>query len=248
MDAHDVKVPRLTGSTAPAWRAEGSALASGDLTIDSVTLSAKSLAFMVTINRELVQDASPDALELVTGDMAAQVALEFDRVALRGTGTAPEPRGLENASGVTVVTAGTGNGDTILNLKWDFLLDDQATVRAANFEPNAAIYAPRTEASLSKLKDSQQQYLRPPAALDALRRLATAQVPINLTLGTSSDCSVVYVGQFDQLLLGIREEPIMLQLMELHAGTGQVDLIVHMRGDIAVAQPTAFAVHKGVRG
>lgn len=248
MDAHDVKVPRLTGSTAPAWRSEGSSIATGDLTLDYVSLSAKSLAFMVTVNRELVADSDPSAMDLISEDLAKQIALEWDRVAVRGSGTSPEPRGLENASGVTVVTAGTGNGDTIANLKYDFLLQDQATVRSYNFEANSAIYAPRTDASLSALKDTAGQYLTPPPALSAVRRLATAQVPISLTVGTSNDCSVVYMGQFDQLLLGVREGPITMQLAELHAGTGQVDLIIWFRGDIAVAQPTAFVVHKGVRG
>jgi HK97 family phage major capsid protein len=248
MDARDVKVPRLTGASAPAWRNEAAAIAAGDLTLDYVSLSAKSLAFRVTVSRELVSDSSPEAMGLIVDDLAKQVALEWDRVALLGSGSAPEPKGLFNQAGVQVVTAGTGNGETMANLKYDFLLSDQALARAANYEPNAYIYAPRTDAALSALKDTTGQYIRPPVALGAMRALSTNQVPINQTVGTSSDCSAVFMGEYGQLLLGVREGPMTFQLAELSAATGQLDLIIWFRGDIAVAQPLAFVVHKGVRG
>lgn len=249
MDAKVVSVPRLTGVSAPAWRSEGGAIASGDLTVDAVTLTAQSLAFMVTMNRELLLDSDPSALNLIMYDLAAQVALELDRVALRGTGSAPEPEGVLNATGIGTDEAGSGNGDTLANLGFDFLLDMQAAIRAENFEPNAYLAAPRTFAGLAKLKDSSSgQYLVPPRALDAMRDYSTAQVPIGLTVGSNTDCSEVYMGQWNQLLLGVREEPITLTINDLHAATGQADLIIHMRGDIAVAQPAAFYVETGVRG
>lgn len=249
MDAKTVSVPRLTGASAPAWRNEAAAIATGDLTVDAVTLTAHSLAFRVTVSRELLADSRPEALGMITYDLAAQVGLQWDLAALRGSGSAPEPEGLLNNGDVTVTEAGSGNGETIANLTHDFLLDMQAAIRGENFEPNAYLAAPRTFASLAKLKDATTgQYIVPPRALDALRPYPTNQVPINLTVGSNSDCSEVYMGQFDQLLLGVREEPMVMALEELSAATGQADIIIHFRGDIAVAQPAAFYVETGVRG
>ncbi|MFI8510481.1 phage major capsid protein [Streptomyces sp. NPDC085460] len=244
MTAQTLKVPRLTGSSAPAWRNENAAVAEGDLTLDSVTLTARSMAFLVKMSRELIEDSDPNIVGVVERDLAAQVALEFDRVALRGTGTAPEPRGVRNQTGVTITTHGA-NGDTIANLKYDMLIDAQATARSLNFEPTAVIDAPRTEQGLAKLKDTTGQYIQPPAGM--LPRYATNQIPINLTVGTSTDCSEVYTGQWDQLYFGMRTGPMFIQLVERYADVGQVALMVWMRGDIALAHGEAFVVDTGVR-
>ncbi|MFF0104512.1 phage major capsid protein [Streptomyces hirsutus] len=244
MDAATLKVPRLTGTSAPAWRNENAAVAEGDLTLDSVTLTARSMAFLVKMSRELIEDSSPNIVNVVEADLAAQVALELDRVALRGSGTAPEPRGVRNQTGVTLIAHGA-NGDTIANLQYDMLIDAQAAVRAQNFEPNAVIDAPRTEQGLAKLKDLNGQYIQPPQGL--LPRYPTNQVPINLTVGTSTDTSEVYTGQWDQLYFGLRTGPMTIQLVERYADVGQVALLIWMRGDIALAHGEAFAVDTGVR-
>lgn len=245
MTSQTLKVPRLTGASAPAWRNENSAVAEGDLTLDAVTLTAHSMAFLVKMSRELVEDSDPNIINVVERDLAAQVALEFDRVALRGTGTAPEPRGVRNQTGVTLTSHGT-DGALISTLGYDMLIDAQAAGRTLNFEPNAVITAPRTEQGLAKLKDTTNQYIQPPPGL--LPRLATNQIPTNLIVGASTDCSEVYTGQWDQLYFGIRTGPLFIQLVERYADVGQVALLVWMRGDIALAHGEAFTVDTGVRG
>ena len=118
-------------------------------------------------------------------------------------------------------------------------------VRANNFEPNAHIVAPRTVTSLRKLKDSQGRYLQAPEG--NLPLLTTKQVPINLTVGTSSDASEVYTAQWDQLAIGVRTEFALEFLRERYADFGQYAFIGHLRADVQVFQPTAFAVDLGIR-
>jgi hypothetical protein len=52
-------VPRLTGSRRRRGATRTRRFAVGDLTVDGVTLTARSLAFIVKVSRELVEDASP---------------------------------------------------------------------------------------------------------------------------------------------------------------------------------------------
>jgi HK97 family phage major capsid protein len=247
MDSKTLVVPRLTGSSAPAWRNEAAAIAAGDLTVDGVTLTARSLAFLVRMSWELIEDATtPEIVRVVEEDLAAQVGLELDRVALRGTGTAPEPRGIKNQSGVTLTAFGGANGAAPTN--YDHLLDAVQACRAGNFDPNAVIQAPRSETTLGKLKEATTNaYLRPPAALDGIPRLLSNQVPVTLTTGTSTDTSEVYVGEWRHLYLGVRSGPMTIQLKERYADTGEAALIVWFRGDVQAAQPGAFTVVSGIR-
>lgn len=244
MDSQTLKVPRLAGSPTPAWRAENAQIAEGDLTFDSITFTARSMALIVKCSRELIEDGR-DVDGVVARDLAAQVATELDRVMLRGTGTAPEPRGLRNTSGVTVTAFGGANGAVPTN--YDHLLDAVQVIRGGNFEPNAVIASPRSSTTLSKLKASDGQYLAPPPALADLRMLTTNQVPTNLTTGTSTDTTEVYVGDWSNLWLGMRTELVLGTLVERYAEFGQVAFMVWLRGDVQLAQPAAFNVLTGVR-
>ena len=202
MGAQTLKLARLTGEGAPAWKAENAPITDADMTFDSVTFTARTLVRLVKLSVELFEDADPSSEDVIARAFASQLALELDRVALRGTGTAPEPRGVLNISGVTITTHGA-NGANITNYDW--LLDAAGVVLANNFDPTAHIVAPRTVTSLAKLKEATTNaYMTPPPSL--LPRLPTKQVPINLTVGTSTDTSEIYTAQWDQLMVGIRTQ------------------------------------------
>ncbi|MER6343689.1 phage major capsid protein [Streptomyces sp. NPDC001595] len=246
MTTQTLKVPRLTGEGTPGWRNENALITDVDLTFDAVTFTARSLARLVKLSRELFEDSSPAAGDIIAHSFAQQLALELDRVALRGTGTAPEPRGVLNQSGITTTTHGA-NGAAITN--YDFWLDSVGTVRNNNFEPNAQIQAPRSETSLSKLKEATTNaYLIPPAALATIPRLNTKQIPINLTVGTSTDCSELYTAQWNQLGIGIRTGIELEFLKERYADNLQIGVLAHLRADIQLFHPEAFVVDTGVRG
>nr|WP_271212235.1 phage major capsid protein [Rhodococcus wratislaviensis]GLK38662.1 hypothetical protein GCM10017611_55290 [Rhodococcus wratislaviensis] len=242
MTSNTLKVPRLTGEGAPAWRNEGAAITAGDLTFDAVTFTARSLDRLVILSRELFEDSDPSAGNIIAASFAAQIGLELDRVALRGSGSAPEPRGVLNTSGVTITTHGA-NGAGLTN--YDFLLDAAGAVRNSNYEPNAHIVAPRSTTSLQKLKDANGNYLTAPQGL--LPILSTKQVPTNLTVGTSSDTSEVFTAQWNALAIGIRTGFEIQFLREKYADTGQYGFIAHLRADVQVLQPSAFVVDTGVR-
>jgi HK97 family phage major capsid protein len=254
MTAQTLKLARLTGENTPAWRNENAAITDQDMVFDSITFTARSLVRLVKLSVELFDDADPSSEDVIANSFASQLALELDRVALRGTGSAPEPRGVLNQSGVTALTHGT-NGSTIGSppsatvIGWEFLVDGIGAVRNANFEPNAQIMAPRTTQSLAKLRDTTNQYIAPPTYLEGIPRLNTKQVPVNLTVGTSTDCSEVYTGQWDNLLIGIRTEFNLQFLRERFlADNLQYAFLAFLRADVQVAQPLAFAVDTGVRG
>ncbi len=255
MTSQTLALARLTGEGTPGWKTENSAItATADMTFDRVTFTARTLTRVITLSLELFEDADPSSQDVIARSFARQVALELDRVALRGSGTAPEPRGVLNQSGITT-TAHGANGSVIGSppaagtMGWEFLAQAAGAVRTANFEPNAQIMAPRTTLSLGLLRDTTNQYIAPPTYLDGITRLQSKQVPINLTVGTSTDTSEVYTGQWDQCMVGIRTDFNLRFLGERYlADNLQYAFLAYLRADIQLAQPTAFVVDTGVRG
>jgi HK97 family phage major capsid protein len=169
-------------------------------------------------------------------------------VALRGSGTAPEPRGVVNTSGITTTSHGAAGTAITTTTAYDWHLDAAGVVRGNNFTPNAHIQAPRTSTSLSKLREATTSaYLAPPPNM--LPMLATKQVPINLTVGASTDCSEIYTADWSNLMVGIRTDFQLLFLRERFlADNLQYAFLAFLRADVQLAQPSAFVVDVGVRG
>jgi HK97 family phage major capsid protein len=241
MNDRTVVVPRWTGDPAMAWRAENAAIAEVDGSMDAVTLTAKSLAAIVRISRELVEDTDVEAV--VREAIASALAVKWDYAGLYGAGT-NEPTGIKVNAGVTKTSLGA-NGATPT---WDNLIDGVGRLRDNNEEPTAQIMADRTLRTLSKIKEgTTNAYMAPPSYLSDVPRLTTNQVPVNLTVGTSSDTSDLFTGDFRQLYMGVRTSPLVIQLSERYADSGQIGLLVWFRGDIQVARSKAFDVVTGVR-
>ena len=242
MATKKVTVPRWEGDPTANWRGEGDEITPSDATLGAVELDAQSLASLTIVSRELLEDAQglDDQLKQA---FAAQFAAKVDRAALYGTGTDPEPRGVKQTSGVGLTSMGA-NGAAI---DWDDLLDAVGVLEDANETPNGVIYSPRTDRQLAKLRESSTgQYLAPPTKLANLPRYATNQVPNNLTQGTATAASDVFVGDWSQLYVGLRVQLQIQILVERYANTGEIGFLGWYRGDTAVARPKAFNVVTGV--
>jgi HK97 family phage major capsid protein len=248
MTAQTLALARLTGEGTPAWKSEGASITAADMTFDRVTFTARTLVRLVQLSVELFEDADPSSEGVIARSFAGQMAVELDRVALLGTGTAPEPRGVLNQSGVTLTAHGANGTGITTTTAYDWHLDAAGAVRAANFTPTAHVQAPRTSTSLSKLREATTSaYLAPPPGL--LPMLTTKSIPINVTTGTSTDTSYVFTGQWDQLLVGIRTDFTLRFLGERYlADTLSYAFLAYLRADVQLAQPAAFVVDTGVRG
>ena len=228
-----------------AWRTESGSLAMSEPTFRGVTAVPQSLAFMFKVSRELLADAPnmEAALRIAIGQAFAK---ELDRVGLRGSGTAPEPRGLLNTTGVQVVNYGGANGGSLINYA-PILQGMGAVMNADGPLPNAVIGAPRSVISLAGLVDTTGQPIRKPQLLESLPILHTSQIPVDLEVGTGKDCSELYVGDFRGMYFLMRENVSIQLLREAFASTGEIGFACHVRADVVIPYPQTFAVVKGVR-
>ena len=252
MESRTVDVPRWTQDPALAWRTENAIVGESDATVDKVTLDAKSLATVVKVSRELVEDT--DISGALAAAFASALAAKLDQAALYADGTNGAPLGIKADSNVTKTSMGP-NGASFTS--WDQMVDAVGRLRDNNEEPTAVIMADRTARGLAKLKATGSgEYLSPPSYLDGLPRMATSGVPTNLTVGTSIDCTDVFTGDWRQLMFGIRTDLQITLLSERYmtndaAGSpagGQYGFVAWWRGDIQAARAKAFGVITGVRG
>jgi HK97 family phage major capsid protein len=79
--------------------------------------------------------------------------------------------------------------------------------------------------------------------------LVTKSVPINVTVGTSTDTSYIFTGDWSNLLVGMRTDFRLRFLGERYlADNLQYAFLAYLRADVQLAQPAAFVVDTGVRG
>jgi HK97 family phage major capsid protein len=229
-----------------AWRSEAGTVAASDPTFRSVVATPRSLSFYFKVSRELLADA-PNLRPALERAIAQAFAKELDRAGLRGTGTAPEPRGILNTSSIQSVANGA-NGAAQAGLRWSNLMSAyQAIIAADAPAPTAAIMAPRSFIGFGNLADSTNQPLMRPDTLKSMRFLSTSQIPVNLTVGTSNDCTEIYVGNFSSVLFMMRENVSVQLLNEAFSSTGEIGFMCHVRADVVVEYPAALAVVTGVR-
>lgn len=181
------------------------------------------------VSRELVEDT--DIEDALTNAIAASFALELDRAALYGTGASNQPTGIKANSGVAETPLGA-NGATP---SYDAMVDSVGRLRDLNGNPTAQVMADRAARTLAKIKDTAGNYLTSPTYLDDVPRLSTSHVPINLTVGTSSDTSDVFTADWRQLLIGVRIDLTISLLEERYmADNGQYGFVAWWRGDVQV--------------
>ena len=82
-----------------------------------------------------------------------------------------------------------------------------------------------------------------------LPMLTTKSVPINVTVGASTDTSYIYTADWSNLLVGLRT-PFRLRFLgeRYLADTLSYAFLAYLRADVQVGQAGAFVVDTGVRG
>jgi HK97 family phage major capsid protein len=231
------------------WHTENAQISESGPTFDQITWQAQSLPCLVRASNELLMDTKVDMHSVIVNTMTKAIALELDRVALRGSGSAPEPKGIRNVAGVTVTPLGTNGVTPTASASantWDAVQVAARGIRQANFEPSAILANARTVSEFAGLKDTQGRYLVPPSDLAGVPILDTSQILTTETQGTSSLASSMYLGQWNQLLVGIRSEIQIAVLDQRYADTYSTGFLAVIRADLALAHTAAFSIVSGI--
>jgi HK97 family phage major capsid protein len=234
MSSNNLTVARATSDVTAGWYAANGAITESDAAFDSVSFAAKKLAVLVRVENELLADAvGIDAA--IQNSIAQAIALELDRVALLGSGTAPELRGVLNVSGINTVATIGALAD------YGKFCDAIAAVKGYNFNPNAIVLNSRNESVLAKLVtglSGDKTPLRMPDYFAAVPRFVTNQLA-NTT---------AFAGDFAQLWIGMRQNVLLEVSREAGTAFAQDQTMIRatLRADVQVAHPRAFCSMTGI--
>lgn len=238
----------LTDPTA-YWVAEHAKITESEGTFGPIKLKAMVVGCLVRVSRALLEDA-PNSGNVIESQIGAALGLEIDRCALLGNGV-NEPKGLSHCSDVNSYSMGA-NGLALAN--YDPFSYAVQYVAEDNGQATAVIMAPRTAGNLDRLKEGTTNApLTPPPSFQALQKFSTNQIPITQQQGTSAVASSAFVGDFKNIVLGMRKQ-LTLDVAASGVGSGSVDVFSsvealirgYLRIDVAVLRENHFTWIKGI--
>ncbi len=100
----NLALPRKTGATTANWVGETDSVPESDLALGNVNMGPKTVAGRVVYSRRLLLQSMPAVDELIKADLVEQIALAIDAGGLTGTGTANQPQGVKNTTGISTQT------------------------------------------------------------------------------------------------------------------------------------------------
>lgn len=100
------RVPVVTGDPSAAWVPEGGEIPLSDAALDQASTSFFKVAGLTIVTRELADDSSPEAAQIIGDGLARDIARKID-AAYFGTTTTNGPSGLKSLTTSTASAGGT---------------------------------------------------------------------------------------------------------------------------------------------
>ena len=164
MRRNTLTAPSLTNRPKVYWTAENAAKTTTTANFSQVTLTARKVAAILYSSDELLEDSTDiDVVRLIIDLFGEAIAIEEDRVILRGNGTT-EPTGIETARAAGTIATTSAAG---ANLSFDTLINLIYSLKPQYRQGSIFLVNPANIAELRKLKDTQGRYLWQDPSTDA---------------------------------------------------------------------------------
>ncbi len=228
----NVDIPRLDSGATFYWIEEGADVTDQDALIGSVSLSPKTIAGSVPMTRRLLKQSSPSVEAMIRADLVIGAAIAIDAAAISGTGSAGQPTGIINQTGVSSVTiADAGMIPTFaeaVGFETAIAVDNALTQNVAYVTTPTIRGALKTAA-----KDAGSGImLWANNELNGYRAIATNQVP----------AANMIMGDFSQLMIGMWGVLDVNPDTSTNAASAGLVLRVFQDIDVAVRHPESFAI------
>lgn len=251
----NVSWPKQTGKATGSWVGEnpGSDVADSALTLGSIASSPKTYQSSSSYSRQLLAQAVVDVDTLVREDLARDMALAVDSVAIVGGGS-NQPTGIVATSGVQTynMIADVGNGGVA---SWDDIVIMSEKLENANADQlgdGAWLSTPGIKSSLKRTARLGNTIGLPiwadDSTVDGYRARSSNQVVKNSTKGSSgATLHTLIRGIFETMIIGMWGSGFELVVDPYRLKKqGMIELTTFMLTDVTIKYPVAFVVSKYV--
>jgi HK97 family phage major capsid protein len=241
----NIDIPRKTVGSSLAFLTETGAASETSVTTGKVSLGPKRISTYVEFSKQAVIQSSMAVEPMLRQDILSELNTQIEYQAINGSGTAPNPRGIRNTSGIGSVVGGT-NGAQV---NWGHIVGLESAVANVNAEPDVnSGYLVNTKTrgwAKQTTKATNLPFIWDNGAqpLNGYRAAVTNNMLSNLTKGTSNGVcsSLIYSSMWDMLVIGMFGA-VELTLDELtQAPSGLNRLILNAYIDVGCRRPANFA-------
>jgi HK97 family phage major capsid protein len=236
------------GSFTASWLAEDGEDTATKVAFDELVMKPNRLQATGALSMQLLRQTSVDVERMIEEDLIAAHAQGLQTAAINGSGTAPEPRGILNKSGIGSVAIGTNGGSIAfshcVNLETEVAIDN-AEGSAMAYLTNAKV---RGVLKQTEKTSANALYIWDRNEVNGYPAFVTNAVPSNLTKGNQIGvCSALIFGDFSKLHIGqwggleLIVDPYSLKKK------AEVEVTVISYGDIGIVQPEAFSACKDIK-
>jgi HK97 family phage major capsid protein len=248
----NIAFPRQTGKATGSWVAEnpGTDVADSNLTLDQVVMSPKTYQSSTSYSRQFLAQAQSvaDIDNLVRSDLATDSALALDKAALVGDGTGNSPKGVLSTTGTQsyVLKSDTGTGGKPV---YDDIVGMESMMEEVNADGLRGtlgwVTAPSIKAIL-RATSSLGNTIGIPVwqsgdTIDGYMAKVSNQLPKNLTKGLGTNLTVMILGIWSQMIIGLWGSGYELVVDPYRLKKqGMVELTSFVMADVGILQPSAF--------
>ncbi len=233
----NMSLVRVVSATGFESKAENEAFSGGAVGFSPVNLKAHTLGTYVALSRELAADAL-NVAQVIEMTLANGIADYLDKLIFAGSGDG-QPLGLLNDETI-------GEVQTSGAVSYAHILRAWSLAKGQNADDLSIVSNPDLRAQFANLYEANSGFVTPPELLAALKWYASSNMPSNLGLG--EDQTAMIVGDFRQLLIGIRQNA----MIEVSHQAGdffekhQTGVKVTLRADFTPIYPGHFTKITGI--
>ena len=217
------RVPVLVEDAAAAWTAEGEEIAPTDPVLDEIEVTPSKVAGLTLISRELAEDSSPSAAEMVGASLARALTLQVDK-GFMGNLAAPAAKGL----GSITPTVVSGALDSL-----DSLHEAKAAAAAEGGTPTVLLAHPTDLLALAVLKDQADSNR-------ALLADTTNAAGLPVVASRHATAGQLWVLDASQIVTVLREDVTLAVSHDSHFTSDRVALRATLRVGFAFPRPAAL--------
>lgn len=244
----NIQWPKETNAPTFTWEGETDANAESTPTTGNVQMSPKRGGTFIDVSNQALRQTSPAISARFERQLLNAAQRGIESAGINGSGTAPEPEGILNTTGIGAADVGANGGAQT----WANWVDNETNVAVDNADLGALGYLTnakvRGEAKKIKIDAGSGQFLWPVNAneVNGYRVGVSNLVPSDLSKGTGTALSALIFGNFNDLIIGQWGGIEVLVDPYTQATSGITRMVLNVYVDVSILRAESFSATQDI--